>query len=184
MKHLLLSVCLFAFLGTATAQHRNTKISVGTVAPELVFNNPDGKELKLSDINKKRYVLVDFWASWCGPCRRANPGLVQFYTDYSKKKFKGAKKGLEILSVSLDKDHAAWVKAIKDDSLYWQYHMSDLKGWSSDAATLYGVQFIPQAFLLDPNGKVIGMYLTADQALADIEQLVDTDKRKKFLGIF
>lgn len=184
MKNLILSLCLVGVMQPALAQHRNTKINLDEEAPELLFKNPEGKEISLKAINEKKYILVDFWASWCGPCRRANPGLVRFHKEYSTKKFIGAKRGFDILSVSLDKDQAAWVNAIKQDSLYWQHHMSDLKGWTSDAAAAYGVQFIPQAFLLDPNGKVIGKYMTADQAIPDIEKLVDTKRRRKFLGIF
>lgn len=184
MKQFLLSLCLAGALTPALAQYQNNKINLETQAPELKFNNPEGKSISLKTINKDKYILVDFWASWCGPCRRANPGLVKFYQDYSKKKFVGAKKGFDILSISLDKDQTAWVNAIKQDSLYWQHHMSDLKGWTSEAAGIYGVQYIPQAFLLDPNGKVIGKYMTADQAIPDIEKLVSNKKRKKFLGIF
>lgn len=182
MKKLLFPLLIAMASMTATAQ--NPKITVGTTAPELVFNNPEGKAISLRKINSKKYLLVDFWASWCGPCRRANPGLVKFYKTYSHKKFTGAKKGFDILSVSLDKEKEAWVAAIQKDSLYWSNHMSDLKGWHSEAAKEYAVQYIPQAFLLDPNGKVIGAYLTADQAIPDIEKLVDNKKRKKFLGIF
>ncbi|HRP90069.1 MAG TPA: TlpA disulfide reductase family protein [Edaphocola sp.] len=186
IKKLLLSLLLLGFLSPVGAQYKNEKITVGALVPELNFNNPEGKAISLKKANKDRYILIDFWASWCGPCRRANPILVKFYKDYSTKKFKGAKKGFDIFSVSLDKDAAAWKKGIADDSLYWSNHVSDLKGWKSDAAEAYGVMFIPQAFLIDPKGKVIGAYLTADQAIPDIEKLVDNTKgkRKKFLGIF
>ncbi|RQO32343.1 TlpA family protein disulfide reductase [Taibaiella sp. KBW10] len=183
MKKLLCALLLLGATSTY-AQYTNQTVKVGDIAPELSFNNPEGKAISLKTLNKQRYILVDFWASWCGPCRRANPSLVKFYTEYSKKKFTGAKKGFDILSVSLDNNQEAWVAAIAKDSLYWKNHMSDLKSWQSEAATIYGVQYIPQAFLLDPNGKVLGAYLTADQAIPDIEKLVSTKKRKKFLGIF
>jgi thiol-disulfide isomerase/thioredoxin len=184
MKNYILSIFFACTSLTSIAQYRNQTVTVGMTAPELNFANPEGKTLSLKALNKQRYILVDFWASWCGPCRRANPGLVNFYKTYSKKKFTGAKKGFDILSVSLDKDKNAWVAAIEKDNLYWDAHMSDLKGWQSDAAATYGVQFIPQAFLLDPEGKVIGTYMTAEQAIPDIEKLVSTKNRKKFLGIF
>lgn len=185
MKKLIFTLLLSAAILPSFAQYENQKIKAGVDAPELMFSNPDGKELSLKHLNKDRYVLIDFWASWCGPCRRANPTLVNFYKTYSKKNFTGAKKGFDILSVSLDKDKAAWTNAIKQDSLYWDNHVSDLLGWQSKAAEIYGVAYIPQAFLLDPNGKVIGAYMTADQAIPDIEKLVSTTKkRKKFLGIF
>lgn len=179
MKKIALIVALVATTFTSFSQYKNEKVIVGATAPELVFNNPEDKPIKLSDINKKRYVLVDFWASWCGPCRVANPALVAFYKEYKPKKYKNAKKGFEILSVSLDKTKDAWVKAIEKDSLYWNNHVSDLKGWKSDAATEYGIQFIPQAFLIGPDGKVIGAYMTADQAIPDIKKLVKESKKSK-----
>lgn len=149
---------LFFVLGFAmvsNAQYENETIKMGQKAPELAFNNPQGKKIALSEINKGRIVLVDFWASWCGPCRRANPELVKLYEDYKNKSFKGAKKGFTVLSVSLDKDKDAWEQAIKADNLNWEYHMSDLKAWGSEAAKIYGVQYVPQAFLIGADGKII-----------------------------
>jgi len=167
MLALSLSVCYGAH-----AQYENTTVKVGMKAPELAYPNPDGKVLKLSEINKGRYVLVDFWASWCGPCRNANPGLVKMYDNYSKKKIKGAKNGFTVLSVSLDANKASWVAAIQKDYLSWPYQISDLKQWHSDAAKLYGIEFIPQAFLVDPSGKVVSWYMTAEQANGDLQKLV------------
>jgi len=126
---------------------------VGNVAPDLKFKNPDGKVLDLYS-NRGYYVLVDFWASWCPPCRRENPNVVATYKAYKDKKFKGAK-GFKIFSVSLDQNAGAWTGAIKADGLEWPDHVSDLKGWSSDAAHLYGVQEIPNNFLIDPKGVII-----------------------------
>lgn len=173
MKKILLSALLLTgSMVTLQAQNmENSTISVGQKAPELDFSTPDGSNLKLSEVTKGRVVLLDFWASWCGPCRRANPNLVAMYDRYSKTSFKGAKKGFTIMSVSLDQSKEAWVKAIEADKLAWPYHMSDLKAWSSKAAEIYGVQFIPQAFLLGPDGKVLGKYMFAEQAEADIQKL-------------
>src|SRR5690606_21596142 len=112
-------------------------IKPGSIAPELVGNNPDGKQYSLKEINKDRYVLIDFWASWCRPCRVANPGLVKSYQEYSKKKYKNASKGFTILSVSLDMQTHSWEMAIDKDKLEWEYHISDLKGWDSDLASAY-----------------------------------------------
>jgi peroxiredoxin len=124
--------------------------SIGAEAPEINLQSPDGENIKLSSLRGK-YVLLDFWAAWCAPCRRENPNLVDAYG-----KFKD--KGFEIYQVSLDRTRDAWVKAIKDDKLDW-VHVSDLKYWNSEAAQLYGVQSIPASFLLDPDGKIIAKNL-------------------------
>ncbi len=158
------------FISANAQQYENTAIKIGEKAPELAFANPDGKTIKLSEINKGSYVLLDFWASWCGPCRAANPGLVKMYTEYSTKKFKGAKKGFTVVSFSLDADKGRWMDAIKKDGLIWPNHMSDLKQWQSAATGLYGLGYIPQCFLLDPQGNVIGKYNRAEEAKADIEK--------------
>ncbi|NDC43317.1 MAG: TlpA family protein disulfide reductase [Chitinophagia bacterium] len=155
---------------TASAQYENTFIKLGQQAPELAFPTPEGKTLKLSDINKDRYVILDFWASWCGPCRMANPGLVRMYNEYTTKKFKGAKKGFTVVSFSLDNDKGRWMDAIRKDGLVWEYHMSDLMQWQSAATRLYGLQYIPQAFLLDPKGKIIGKYSRAEEAEDELKK--------------
>lgn len=172
MKKILLfgiTICLALY---AIAQYTNTKMEVGQKAPELAFPNTQGEVIKLSEINKKRVVLLDFWASWCGPCRMANPALVEFYNKYSKKKYKNAKNGFTIVSVSLDKAKDPWIQAIAKDKLSWPYHMSDLGGWQSAAAAEYGVQFVPQAFLLDGNGVIIGKYARAEDCVKDLEKLI------------
>ncbi|MBL7753522.1 MAG: TlpA family protein disulfide reductase [Chitinophagaceae bacterium] len=170
-KILILSAVVFTAL-IAFAQYANTKMEVGQKAPELAFENPQGQVIKLSEINKKRVVLLDFWASWCGPCRMANPALVQFYNSYSKKKYKNAKNGFTIVSVSLDRAKEPWLAAIEKDKLIWPYHMSDLGGWQSKAAAEYGVQYIPQAFLIDGNGVIIGKYNRAEECVKDLDKLV------------
>lgn len=170
-----LFVTLFLAVGmavSANAQYENTKIQKGEAAPELAFENPEGKTMKLSDINKGRVVLIDFWASWCRPCRMANPRLVEMYNSYKDKKFKNAKNGFTVLSVSLDKNKEAWVGAIAKDNLLWANHISDLAGWESKAASDYGIQFIPQAFLVGADGKVIGKYANAEQAEEDLKKLL------------
>ncbi len=172
MRYLILFTiaCFLSF--STSAQYQNKKIEIGQKAPELEFKNPAGKMIKLSKINNKRIVLIDFWASWCRPCRAANPGLVKFYEEYKDKKFKKARKGFTVLSVSLDKKQDHWINAIKKDNLNWDYHMSDLGGWQSKPGQIYGVQFVPQCFLVDGNGVIIGKYSRAEDCKADLDKLL------------
>jgi peroxiredoxin len=124
------------------------KTAIGTEAPDIVMKNPQGQDLKLSDLRGK-VVLLDFWAAWCKPCRMENPNIVAAYNKYKSK-------GFTVFSVSLDKDRDAWVQAIKDDGLVWDYHVSDLQFWQNAAAQLYGINSIPAAFLIDKEGNIIG----------------------------
>jgi thiol-disulfide isomerase/thioredoxin len=139
------------------------KLRKGDKAPEIIAPNPEGKVMKLSEM-KGQMVLIDFWASWCGPCRRANPSLVKIYQKYKDKKFTGGEKGFTIFSVSLDmtRGKQAWINAIKNDRLTWPGHVSDLKGWYSKHAADYGVNAIPDAFLIDGKGTIIGRFRHPD----------------------
>ena len=172
MKKIIITLLFLFGAYMSHAQYENTKIKVGEKAPELEFSNPSGETLQLSKIYKHRVILLDFWASWCGPCRHANPRVVELYNQYKDEKFKHAKKGFTIVSVSLDKNKDAWSKAIAKDSLSWPYHMSDLGGWQSKTAEEYGVQYIPQSFLIDEHGTVIGKYNDIGEIEPDLKKLL------------
>ncbi|MEK0422262.1 MAG: hypothetical protein RLZ95_172 [Bacteroidota bacterium] len=155
------SELLFKFVTTLTnqiqANTKSTPISIGQAAPEIAMADPNGKITTLSSL-KGKYVLVDFWASWCGPCRNENPNVVIAFEKYKNKKF-------TILGVSLDDDKAAWQEAIRADKLNWQ-HISDLKKWESTVVSTYQFQGIPFNVLLDTNGIIIAKDLRG-QALQD-----------------
>ncbi|PIF05204.1 MAG: alkyl hydroperoxide reductase [Draconibacterium sp.] len=152
MKKLTLSLTLcIAFTLTGFAQQLGT--SIGKKAPELIGTSPSGETLKLSDL-KGKMVLLDFWASWCGPCRRENPIVVAAYNNFKDKKFKNGKT-FTVFSVSLDKNPEAWARGIAADKLTWPYHIGDMKGWNSKFAAIYGVRRIPSNFLIDGNGIIL-----------------------------
>lgn len=129
-------------------------LNIGNRAPELSYLNPGDTLVSLSSL-KGKVVLIDFWASWCGPCRRENPTVVEAYNKYKDKTFLGGEKGFTIYSVSLDMTKPAWIKAIETDKLTWKTHVSDLKYWNSDAASKYGVVSIPTNWLIDGRGVIL-----------------------------
>jgi thiol-disulfide isomerase/thioredoxin len=138
-------------------------IKIGDEAPEITLKSPDDKVIALSSM-KGKIVLLDFWASWCGPCRAENPNVVRAYNKYKDK-------GFEVFSVSLDKDKNAWLGAIAKDGMPWT-HVSDLKFWQSEAAATYSVSAIPATFLLDRNGKIIAQNLRGEALDKKLEELL------------
>jgi peroxiredoxin len=139
-------VAAISFAATSFTNPAGTP-EVGQKAPEIALPSPDGKVIKLSSL-KGKVVLLDFWASWCGPCRKANPDVVKLYQKYKDQ-------GFTVYSVSLDQSKQKWEQAIAKDGLLWENHVSDLKFWYSKAAEDYGIEAIPATFLIDKDGVII-----------------------------
>jgi thiol-disulfide isomerase/thioredoxin len=138
-------------------------------APEINLRNPNGEQISLSSL-KGNIVLIDFWASWCGPCRKKHPGLVEVHSKFKDETFQGAN-GFEIYSVSLDKNRDHWLKAIEQDGLTWENHVSDLKGWNSAVVKPYGIRAIPYNVLLDQQGTIIATNIHGTQLVEKLKTL-------------
>jgi len=138
------------------------KTKVGSMAPDFTMKDTEGNDVSLSDF-KGKYTLIDFWAAWCGPCRRANPHVVEIYNEFNPK-------GFEVLGVSFDQDREKWLQAIEDDQLPWT-QVSDLQGWKNAAGQIYGVNSIPHTVLIDPDGKIIMNKFTHEELKEKLEEI-------------
>ena len=139
-------------------------INIGAIAPEINLKSPDGKLIALSSL-KGKVVLLDFWASWCRPCRVENPNVVKLYNKYKDR-------GFTVYSVSLDQNKDKWMAAITKDQLTWSNHVSELTGWKSSAGNKYGVSSIPKTFLIDANGKIIAYDLRGNDLEKKLSEIL------------
>lgn len=135
---------------------------VGTSVPNFEASLLDGSPFILDQFNENKLILLDFWGSWCGPCRKANPELVSLYNEFENAKFENAD-GFEIVSVAIETDEKPWKKAIQQDGLRWKNHIVQLDRFSSPIAKLYGVHEIPTTYMINPEGKILGVNMTYDE---------------------
>lgn len=138
------------------------KTKVGSVAPDFTMKDTAGNDVSLTDF-RGNYTLIDFWAAWCGPCRRANPHVVEIYNEFNPK-------GFQVLGVSFDQSREKWIQAIHDDKLPWT-QVSDLQGWKNAAGQLYGINSIPHTVLIDPDGKIVMNKFTHEELKEKLEEI-------------
>lgn len=163
----------FFFLTTALFAQKKANlegIEVGTMAPEIELPTVDGENFKLSQL-KGKVVLVNFWASWCAPCRKKAPELREVFNTYENTNFDNGEKGFEIVSVSLDRNEAGWKNSIKKDSIGDFLNVGDMKGWKSKAAETYNIKSIPSSVLLDGEGEIIAINLSSQDLSKKLKRL-------------
>ena len=141
--------------------YKQPKYANGEKAPQFTATLMDGSLFELSDLEGK-YVLIDFWGSWCGPCRKENPGITKLYQTYNQSLFTDAS-GFEVLSIGVETNENRWKRAIEKDGLYWKYHIAQMDRFKSPIVAQYGVKEIPTKYLLNPKGEIIGVNLTVDE---------------------
>ena len=165
---LLIIPLIFLLVWFGIKWYKTPGVASGVPAPNFRSVTPAGDSLGLNDL-KENWVLIDFWGSWCGPCRSANKQLVELYNIYKNKEFSDAK-GFTILSVGIETDKEKWINAIKNDGLEWPHHVSSLNRFNDPVALLYGIREIPATILVSPNGNILGINLGFNQINAQLSK--------------